>query len=263
MIRYASAALAAVGLSALWLTPGAAQGQKDAWGTIKGQLVYGGPVVPQQKPLKINKDESHCLAKGPILDPEWIVNKENKGVKNVFVWLAPDPNGPTKTLPIHPSLQAVPKEPHVIDQPQCMFEPYASVMREGQEVIVKNSAPVNHNIRWTGDPEVNPGGNVTLPPSKEYLIKDLKAQTLPLLLQCNIHPWMSGRLAVYDHPYFAVTDKDGNFEIKLAPAGNFRVFIWHDGAGWRLAEKGSQGEPIAVKAGQTTDLGKLPIQEVK
>jgi hypothetical protein len=74
---------------------------------------------------------------------------------------------------------------------------------------------------------------------------------------------MKGFVGVYDHPYFALTDADGNFEIKLAPAGNFRAFFWHEGAGWRLAEKGAQGEPVTIKAGQTTDLGKLPIKESK
>jgi hypothetical protein len=242
--------------------PAAGNADADAWGTVKGQLVYGGPNVPEQKPLKVNKDEAHCLAKGPILDHEWIVNKQNKGVKNVFVWVAVDPAAAVKTLPIHPSLQAVPKEPNVIDQPQCMFEPYASVMREGQKLIVKNGAPVAHNANYSGSRLKNPGSNPIVPAGQQLTI-DLKADRFPVRLSCNIHGWMKGFVGVYDHPYFALTDANGNFEIKLAPAGNLRIFFWHEGAGWRLAQAGAQGEPITIKAKETTDLGKLPIQEAK
>src|SRR5262249_51359807 len=153
------------------------------------------------KPLNVNKDESHCLAKGPILDHEWIVNKENKGVKNVFVWLAADPASPVKTLPIHPDLKAVPKEPHVIDQPQCMFEPYASTMREGQDLIVKNSAPVAHNASYIGSRLKNPGNNPIVPAGGQVSIT-LKADRFPVRLSCNIHGWMKGLVGVYDHPYF-------------------------------------------------------------
>jgi hypothetical protein len=240
--------------------PAAGNADADTWGTLKGQLVYDGPNVPVQKPLKVNKDEGHCLAKGPILEHEWIVNQQNKGVKNVFVWLAADPNGPVKTLPIHPNLKDVPKAPHVIDQPQCMFEPYASGMREGQTLIVKNNAPVAHNANYAGSRLRNPGSNPIVPAGGQVTIT-LKSDRFPVRLSCNIHPWMKGFVGVYDHPYFALTDADGNFEIKLAPAGGFRAFFWHEGAGWRLGEKGGQGEPVTIKAGQTTDLGKLPIKE--
>lgn len=238
----------------------AADADADAWGTLKGQLVYDGPNLPVQKPLKVNKDESHCLAKGPILDHEWIVSQQNKGVKNVFVWLALDPAGPLKTLPIHSSLKDVPKQPHVIDQPQCMFEPYASGMREGQELIVKNNAPVAHNANYMGSRLRNPGSNPIVPAGGQVSIT-LKSDRMPVRLSCNIHPWMKGFVGVYDHPYFAVTDADGNFEIKLAPAGTLRAFLWHEGAGWRLGQAGREGEPVTIKAGQTTDLGKLPIKE--
>jgi hypothetical protein len=247
-----------VSCAVVWLSLATAA-DADAWGDIKGRLAYAGPTVPEQKPLNVNKDESHCLAKGPILDREWIVNKENKGVKNVFVWLAVDPAGPVKTLPIHPNLQGVPKEPVVVDQPQCMFEPYASILREGQQLIVKNSAPVAHNANYSGSPATNPGNNTIVPAGQQITIS-LKADRLPVRLTCNIHPWMKGFVGVHNHPYHAVTDGNGNFEMKLAPAGNFRLFIWHE-SGWRLKAAGSKGEPVMIKAGQTTDLGNLDIKE--
>jgi hypothetical protein len=242
--------------------PKPAAGNADSWSTLKGRLVYAGPTVPERKELKVDKDQPHCLANGPILDREWIVNKENRGVKDVFVWLAVDPTGQLKTLPIHPDLKAAPKEPVVIDQPHCMFEPYSNVMREGQQVIVKNSSPIAHNANYAGSPTKNPGNNSIVPAGQQIAIS-LKADRMPVRLSCNIHGWMKGFIGVYDHPYFALTDANGNFELKLAPAGQFRLYIWHDPVGWRLGAAGSRGEPVTIKAGQTTDLGKLDIQEPK
>src|SRR5262249_52920511 len=137
-----------------------------------------------------------------------------------------------------------------------------SVMREGQVLIVKNTAPVAHNANHIGSALRNPAGNPIVPAGGQVQI-NLKSDRFPVRLSCNIHPWMKGFVGVYDHPYFALTDANGNFEIKLAPAGNFRIYFWHEGAGWRLAQAGAKGEPITIKAKETTDLGKLPIQEAK
>jgi hypothetical protein len=256
MIRYVSAATV-LALGALWLFPtdGAAQG-KDKWGTVKGRIVWGGKDLPKRQEVKVTVDQQHCLAKGAILDEDLVVNPKTKGVKWVAVWLVDAEGNPP---PVHPSLQQ-PKDKKVsLDQPMCMFIPRMLTMREGQELVVKNSAPVNHNIQWLGDPDVNESGNVTLPPGKEHAVKNLKAQKLPLILQCNVHPWMRGRLMVFAHPYYAVTDGEGNFEIPMAPAGKYRIVAWQERVGYRGGAKGRAGTEIEIKAGGTTDLGDLLI----
>jgi len=50
----------------------------------------------------------------------------------------------------------------------------------------------------------------------------------PISYKCSIHPWMSGYVRVFEHPYYAVTDDDGKFEIKNAPVGKFRIVFWHE-----------------------------------
>ena len=91
---------------------------------------------------------------------------------------------------------------------------------------------------------------------KEHAIKGLVAEKLPMRIECNLHSWMKGHVGIFSHPYFAVTDKDGNFEIKDAPAGNFRLMVWHD-SGYGPA--GRDGSPIAVKAGGTTEVPKIEM----
>jgi hypothetical protein len=49
--------------------------------------------------------------------------------------------------------------------------------------------------------------------------------------KCEVHPWMFAYAGVCDHPYFAVTDKDGNYKISGLPAGEYTVEAVHRKAG--------------------------------
>jgi hypothetical protein len=237
----------------------AAADQGDsAWGTIKGHIVYDGDPVPEPKALNITKDQEHCLGKGPILSEDWVVNKKNKGVRWTFVWLTPEPGG--ASLPIHPSLKDIPNKEVEIDQPRCAFVPHCLAMREGQVLVTKNSSPTTHNVHWTGTQLKNPGGNNIIPAGGTVKIEGLKEDKFPLLVDCNIHPWMKARVAVFAHPYFAVTDENGYFEIKLAPAGEHRLKVYHESVGWRGGAEGRLGEKITVKGGGVTDLGNLGLK---
>lgn len=223
--------------------------QDGNWGTITGRIVWGGEVPKATVlDLKNNPDAAACQKKGPLPDQTWVVNAKNKGLQFTFVWLESATKG--EKLPIHPKLQKVSEKNVEIDQPICIFHPHAVGLREGQNLVAKNGASIAHNFKWQGDPAVNPGGNVLLPPGGEKSIEGLMASRLPVSIECNIHPWMKGWVRVFDHPYFAVTDEEGNFTIKDAPVGDHRLKIWHGSGGWAGGAKGKNGQPISVKAGE-------------
>jgi hypothetical protein len=232
------------------------------WGTIKGQVVLkDGVEVPKPVKLNVDKDMAHCLSKGNIFSEEWVVNK-NRGVRDVFVWLTPDPTDRIGVPPIHPDLKAIKTKEVAFDQPCCKFEPHALAIRVGQLVVAKNSSPISHNTNYVY-------GNPVIPAGGSYTIKDLtKPEKVPLPIKCNIHGWMSARIGVFAHPYFALTDESGDFEIKDAPAGDFYLIINHEGAGWRDREEkkvdGKKvtyfGTKITIKANAVTNLGKLDIK---
>jgi len=239
----------AAGMCAMAGFLGLAHAQGDAWGDIKGRIIWGGEKLPAPLNLNLkgNADAAACLKNGPVRDETWVVNPKNKGIKNAFVWL----EGATKgdKLPIHPNLKNVLPAKIEVDQPACAFIPHAVALREGQVLVAKNSSGIGHNFKWTGNPTVNPGGNSLLPPGAVKDIDDLKADRIPIAIECNIHPWMRGWARVFDHPYYAVTDDDGNFTIKNAPAGDFRIKVWHGSSGWLGGAKGKDGEPIKIKSG--------------
>jgi hypothetical protein len=228
------------------------------WGTIKGRLVWAADKLPESQELAVNQDKEHCLQNGKLFSEQWVVDKNSKGVRWVFVWLTTEPGGDQK-LPVHPDLQEIKDKEVLMDQPCCRFEPHCLAMRAGQKLVVKNSAPIHHNFNYSGHPLRNPGRNVFIQGNNSTSIEDLKADDrFPVLVACNIHVWMRAYIRVYDHPYFAVTGKDGAFEIKHAPAGDWRLKIWHE-TGWRGGAAGKDGEKVTVKGGAVTDLGKLKI----
>jgi hypothetical protein len=252
--RAPTVAMLMVGLGLVLTNRLAAQGA--GWGTVKGQVVFGDKNVPAPKKIDVgdNKDKQHCLSQGPLLSDEWTVNPANKGVRWVIVWLAPrEPGAP---MPVHPNLQKIEPKAVEIDQPCCKFIPHALGIRQGQDLVAKNSAPVAHNIYWAGIK--NPGGNVLIPGGGSHTITGLVADRTPVRLNCNIHPWMVAWLRVFDHPYFAVTDDNGKFEIKLAPAGNYSLVTWHEAVGY--GPGGRQGLAATIKPGIDTDVGKLELK---
>jgi len=241
-----------------WTLSASAQGFGKA---LKGTVVFGGKEAPKPEPLKVDKDQAVCLANGPLLSQEWLVNPKNLGIQNVFVWLDPADGG---AVPIHPSLKENKQKELTIDQPQCHFHPDCLAIRQGTTIVVKNPAPINHNFRWTGNPAKNPGNNVNMIPNSSFKIDNLVADSFPVIIKCDIHPWMSGYMRVFDHPYFALTDADGKFEMPNPPAGKYLLKVWHPATGWVGADgkKGTKaGTPIIIAAGGVTDAPKLIIDK--
>ena len=84
----------------------------------------------------------------------------------------------------------------------------------------------------------------------------------PAEVTCDIHPWMKGYWLVLDSPYFAVTDDQGNFEIKNVPSKAQKVVVWQEAVNKGFVTSPS-GDEVNIKAGDTTtqtfkiDAGKI------
>ena len=234
-----------------------AEGGDAKWGTIKGRMVWGGGEIPKPVVLDTSK-EPLCAADGPVHSEKWVINSKNKGVRYVFVWLRPEED--KGQLPVHPDLEKIKDTKVEIDQPCCKFEPHALALRKGQVLVAKNSSKFAHNFDWKG--LLPQQGNNTLIPSGSKIEIEIKPSQYSINISCGIHPWMSGKIWVFDHPYFAVTDADGKFEIKNAPVGKFRIVAWHEEGGWRNQETKKAGDPIEIKPGEN-DLGTLEVKPLK
>lgn len=241
-------------LAAIAIVLAAQLGANAQWSTIKGQVVIA--EAPAAKDVNVTADKEHCLSKGALKSDELIVNAKNKGVKNVWVYLKPAEGDTFDAKQIHADLAKPKAKEHVVDQPCCAFVPRIVVARAGDTLTVKNSSPVPHNIKFASD---NMEFNQTLAAGGAYTAeKALEAQKNPATFACNVHPWMGGRVVIFDHPYFALTDDDGKFEIKNAPEGKFRIFYRHE-LGYHKGRDGAKGFPIEI-AGATTEQKPLTLE---
>jgi plastocyanin len=118
----------------------------------------------------------------------------------------------------------------LIDQKKMSFIPHVVVVLKGTTVDFLNSDSVGHNVYWpsiSGNKKLTHNlGTWPQGQKKSFQFNDLGAASL----LCNVHPEMSGYVVVAPTPYFAVTDKDGNFEIKNVPAGHYTLKTWSEAA---------------------------------
>ncbi len=273
MQRFAPAALS---LALVWcllvVDPGAGQGQRqllktDGWGSLAGRILYRGmPPAPKDLTavMQGHADKACCLdAKAKAMEKQdntWVVDPQTKGVADVLVFLKP----PAGTyFPIHDD-DTKREDTVVLDQPHCMFLPRMSAfypvyfdgakhVPTGQQFEVKNSATVPHNTRAIGNPAINPGFNFILAPGTARMV-ELKPQPIPLVISCDIHPWMGARVGIFERPYFAITKTDGRFTIPRVPAGGEVIFMgYHE-----VYIEGKDGRKITLTKGEN----KLPDIEI-
>lgn len=230
------------------------------WSTVTGRVVWrdSGPAA---LPVVVNTDKEHCLSKGALEPDDVIVNKKNFGLKNVWVYLRPDDDdrdAKFKPAEIHANFANPKSKEHDVDQPCCQFVPRVLAVRVGDTVKFKNSSPIPHNVKYTANASI-PEFNVTMPSGQTHTTPAYKADRIPNTFECNVHPWMKGQVLVFDHPYYAVTDADGNFEIKNAPVGKFRIVYRHE-RGYHKGKDGNKGFPVEI-SGPTTELDPLKYEE--
>jgi plastocyanin len=120
----------------------------------------------------------------------------------------------------------VPAAPVVLDQRGCMYTPRLAAARVGQEVIFVNSDPLFHNVRSFSSQ--NPEFNLAMPIKNQRISRRFDKPDLFMRAKCSVHPWMGAYIAVIDHPYFAVTDANGAFEINHLPPGDYTLEFWHE-----------------------------------
>jgi plastocyanin len=187
--------------------------------TVNGTVSFAG-TAPANPTIDMS-EEAACKAKhtGTITDPQVVV-RDGK-VANVFVYVK---SGLPANATYSPPAQAV-----ELDQEGCLYKPRVLGVMAGQNIDIKNSDPVLHNIKAV--PKVNRGFNISQPTSGMVSKRKFDRPEQMVPLQCNVHSWMHANVGVMPHPYFATTGEDGKFEIKGLPAGTYEVEAWHEKLG--------------------------------
>jgi plastocyanin len=119
-----------------------------------------------------------------------------------------------------------PKDPVVLNQRNCMYDPHVVALMAGQTLEVKNDDQTTHNIHPM--PKDNREWNTSQPPGAAPIDNSFARSEVAIPVKCNVHPWMKGYIAVFKNPFFAVTTKDGKFDIKGLPPGTYTIEAWQE-----------------------------------
>lgn len=199
-------------------------------GQIKGRITYEGKIPP---PKKVSDKKISDAGIGPVFYQDLIVN--NKGLANVFVHITA----------LKGKNYAVSSKKKVIEMQGYQFSPRVTGVMVNQTLIFKNSDGKLHNVH--GLPKVNKGFNIGMPPGKTHTTQFTSAEG-PFKFTSDMHPWMNGYVAVMTHPYFAVSDKNGNFSINTAglEPGTYTVQAWHEKLGTRTGTAKVTADDVVV-----------------
>jgi hypothetical protein len=140
-------------------------------------------------------------------------------------------------------------KPPRVEALDCRFVPFVTVVRDHHDVVVVNMDPAMHDIQAYETSHLGPRVlfNVPLPISPRYpreaglsahfhkhyegtpmmqTVRMTKGREI-FVMQCGFHAYMESWALVVDHPYYAITDQDGRFEIDDIPPGTYKVTVWH------------------------------------
>jgi plastocyanin len=137
---------------------------------------------------------------------------------------------------------AAPTKQAVMDQRKMQFIPHVLPVVAGTSVKFLNSDPTPHNV-FSPDNEKYNLGTWPQGQTKDYTFDKCKKFPCIYTQLCRVHPEMEGFVVVLQNPYFAVTEKDGKYEIKDVPPGSYHLAVWH-------AKGKAPAQTVVVEAGK-------------
>ncbi|MBI4523652.1 MAG: hypothetical protein HY695_07555 [Deltaproteobacteria bacterium] len=213
-----------VGLVAWFLIASA-----TAWaGTIKGSVRYAGAPLERKK-FPVTIDQYLC---GKEKEAQDLVLASTNGISNAVVSLQNVPPGAKREWNFPPAK---------MDQKQCMFVPRVVLVPVGGNVEFLNSDRLLHNVRSGG--KENPPFNRAQPHARTISITFKTPEFLRV--DCDLHSWMRGWVIVAEHPFYAVTNGQGEFFLDNVPPGRYTLRIWQESLG-------TVTHPVTVDTGTTT-----------
>jgi len=201
-------------------------------GSVRGMVRLSGS--PNDITVTTGKDDKICGATVPLAK---LSSGRNGGVKNAIVFIQNIVEGKPFDGTGH----------YLLDQKKCRYSPHIMVLPFGSPLEIVNSDKVLHNVHISelGAPRMSIL-NIAQPirGQRSMIQASQIRKTGFLVATCDAgHPWMNAYIMVAEHPYYAITDEDGNYAIEDIPPGEYRLAMWHEGI--RVAKVDSdRGKPI-------------------
>jgi plastocyanin len=208
---------------------------------IRGMVKVEGK-LPKLAPLQVTKYKDVCKD----VPNESLVLGPGQGLRYAVITLEGISKG-----------KAVEKETfHELDNLRCRYMPHVSAASVGQFVVLKNSDPILHTAHASFSGE-QPQFNVGLYPGRVSRKPLITAGVVKI--RCEVHPWMAAYIVVTDHPYHAISDIYGEYEITDVPAGVYQLKVWHESLGTQ--EKRIEVKPAATQKADFTFTPSLGVKK--
>ncbi len=212
-------------------TPG---GDGAETAVLKGFVRLTGALPPAAR-LSMNADPSCAKLHPAGLTAEDTIAGADGGLQNAVVFISDGLGDRTYELPHQPAL---------IEQKGCVYNPHVVAVRANQELDVMNNDATTHNLHPL--PVNNREWNRAQAPGTRADMTFAREE-VAILMKCNVHPWMRSYIAVFKHPFFAVTGKGGRFELNNLQPGNYTIEAWHE-------KLGTSTQKVSVGPGVTKEL---------
>jgi len=199
-------------------------------GSITGQVIWQGD-IPKEASTEVPVGITHqaaCRCKKVSVD-RLAIEEKTRGVADCVVYIQQIAAG--KKMPA-PGINLATGKEAVLDQIGCRYVPAVMIVPPRTELVITSSDSTSHNVNARLGAESRFNLLITRKGAKEHGPRTgVGSRPGVISLSCNAgHPWMSGYIHVVEHPYYALTDKEGRFELKDVPPGKYRLCCWH--ANW-------------------------------
>lgn len=193
-------------------------------GTVSGIVSLKTSLNPLAKPLEplppmpAGRDSALC---GKLL-PDSSLQQKGKGLGNSVVWLEGVRAG--KAIPLEKRLE--------LESDHCLLTPRVQAAVVGSAVNVIGHDDFRQHLRFIAAGEPQPRVAILLGSNEQVIPSNLPATAPALVIVKDAdHPWPRAYIAVFDHPYYAVTRPDGSFSIDGVPPGKYTLVAWHERTG--------------------------------
>jgi Carboxypeptidase regulatory-like domain len=199
-------------------------------GSVMGTVTTSASLEPAD-PVSTGPDSAVCGAS----IPDSSVSRQGSSLGGVVVWLDGVRRG--KSLPA--------ERRHELESIGCRLTPRVQAGVTQSAVNIIGHDAFRQHLRFVAGGESEPRASILLGKDEQVIPTErpFSAPGLVIVKDAD-HSWPTAYIAVFDHPYFAVTAPNGSFTIDGVPPGTYTVRAWH--------ERTARGEQVVeVTAGGT------------
>jgi hypothetical protein len=202
-------------------------------GSVSGTITLSTP-ARANPPQPTGRDSALC---GPSI-PDESVSGQGSASGGAIVWLEGIRRG--KPIPLERRLE--------LESDRCRLLPRVQATVVSSAVNVIGHDDFRQHLRFLAGGEQEPRASVLLGRDEQVIPTELPFKAPGLVVVRDLdHAWPTAYIAVFDHPYYAVTAPNGTYSIDGVPPGTYTLVVWHERAA--RVER-----PVTITAGAATNV---------